>query len=122
MQTIVEQQFDIHQTKTEKHVHQTDSYFQKHVSSKRKRAGRHVISLNEHRAIKNTKHNYDSELQTIVEQQFDIHHTTTRKHVHQTDSYFQKHCSSKHRRTGRHVLSSNEHRAIKNTKHNFDSE
>ena len=94
MQTIVEQQFDIHHTKNRKHVNQTDSYFQKHCSSKHRRTGRHVLSSNEHRAIKNTKHNFDSELQTIVEQQFDIHQTKTEKHVHRTDSYFQKHVSS----------------------------
>ena len=48
------QKFEIHQTIKNKNVHESDSYFQKHVLSERTRIGCHIIGLNEHRAIENT--------------------------------------------------------------------
>ena len=63
------QKCNIQQTKKQK-LHESGSYFQKHVSSKRKAIGRPVIILNEYRAIGNTTQQY------FWSQKFDIHQTT----------------------------------------------
>ena len=72
--------------------------------------------------LKNTTNtNFDSELQPNVGQMFDLQQPETQKYVHPTVSHFQKHVSSKHRGTGRHVFKIQQQKAIRNaTKHHFD--
>ena len=73
-QPDVEKKCDKQQTKTDKYVQDTKSYFEKHVFNEHGIIRRHVSSLNEHRAIENTtNHDADFESPPNVEQQCDIY-------------------------------------------------